>query len=125
MITVRFFAILKDRAGRDAVTLDFSSGTVSDLIDHVIREYPSLSEFVKPDRILITVNQEFVKQDTLVQDGDEVALMPPFSGGSGRFGIIRIQKEPFSLDDEVDRLKQSSSSIGGIVTFLGTTRDMS
>ncbi len=125
MITVRFFAILKDRAGRDVVTLDFSSGTVSELIGHVIREYPSLSELVKLDRILIAVNQEFVKQDTLVQDGDEVALMPPFSGGSGRFGIVRIQKEPFSLDDEVDRLKQSSSSIGGIVTFLGTTRDIS
>ena len=38
---------------------------------------------------------------------------------------VRIQKEPFSLDDEVTRLKKSSSSIGAIVTFLGTTRDIS
>lgn len=61
----------------------------------------------------------------MVKDGDEVALMPPFSGGSGLCGIVRIQQEPFSLDDEIERLKRSSPSIGGIVTFLGTTRDIS
>ncbi len=38
---------------------------------------------------------------------------------------IRIQKGPFSVDEEVERLKKSSSSIGAIVTFLGTTRDIS
>jgi molybdopterin synthase catalytic subunit len=51
--------------------------------------------------------------------------MPPFSGGSGLCGTVRIQREPFSLDGEIERLKRSSPSIGGIVTFLGTTRDIS
>ena len=125
MVTARLFAALKDRVGRDEVTVDFSSGTVSDLIEQVLRDHPSLSGLLAPDRILIAINQEFVRKDAQVRDGDEVALMPPFSGGSGRNGTVRIQREPFSLEVEAERLKQSSPSIGGIVTFLGTTRDIS
>ncbi|OGW47506.1 MAG: molybdopterin biosynthesis protein MoeE [Nitrospirae bacterium GWC2_57_9] len=51
--------------------------------------------------------------------------MPPFSGGDSPAGQVRVQKEPFSIEQEVERLKTASSSIGGIVTFLGTTRDIS
>jgi GGDEF domain-containing protein len=51
--------------------------------------------------------------------------MPPFSGGQDRQGFVRVQTEPFSLDAEVARIKKTSDSIGGIVTFLGTTRDIS
>jgi molybdopterin synthase catalytic subunit/molybdopterin converting factor small subunit len=125
MITVKLFAVLKERACRDEFTFDFAAGAVSDLLEQVSLVCPALSDIVKPGRLLISINQEFAKMDASIRDGDEIALMPPFSGGSGRFGIVRIQMEPFSLDDEVDRLKRSSSSIGGIVTFLGTTRDIS
>ena len=125
MITVKFFAILKERAGRDELTFNFSAGTVSELLSSISREYPALTDFLMTGWLLISINQEFVRKEALVKDGDEVALMPPFSGGSGLFGIVRIQQEPFSLDEEVERLKRSSPSIGGIVTFLGTTRDIS
>ena len=74
---------------------------------------------------MVSVNQEFVKQDAPLSDGDEVGLMPPFSGGQEQQGFVRVQTEPFSLDAEVARIKKTSSSIGGIVTFLGTTRDIS
>jgi molybdopterin synthase catalytic subunit len=122
MITIKLFAILKDRAGRDEVQLPFSSGTVADLLKQLSERYPALSDIQLPG-IMVSVNHEFVKNDARVQDGDEVALMPPFSGGAA--GHVRIQKEPFSLDQEIERLKQSSSSIGAAVTFLGTTRDIS
>jgi molybdopterin synthase catalytic subunit len=125
MVTVKLFAMLKERAGKQSLIFSFPSGTVADLLKEVSRECPGLDGLLTPDRIMISVNQEFVKKDALVKDGDEVALMPPFSGGSGLFGIVRIQQEPFSLDEEVERLKRSSPSIGGIVTFLGTTRDIS
>ena len=125
MITVKLFAILKERARKGALTLDFPSGSVADLLREVSRECPGLDGLLTTDRIMVSVNQEFVRKDALVKDGDEVALMPPFSGGSGLFGIVRIQQEPFSLDEEVERLKRSLPSIGGIVTFLGTTRDIS
>jgi molybdopterin synthase catalytic subunit len=125
MVTVKLFAILKDRAQRGELILDYASGTITELLRDVARECPELAGFLTSDRIMVSVNYEFVKKDALVKDGDEVALMPPFSGGSGLLGIVRIQQEPFSLDEEVARLKRSSPSIGGIVTFLGTTRDIS
>jgi MoaD family protein len=123
MITIKLFAILKDRIGRDELKMDVANGTVADLLKQVSREYPALSDILAPGGIVVSVNHEFVKQDARVQDGDEVALMPPFSGGIA--GRVRIQKGPFSLDFEIEQLKQSSSTIGGIVTFLGTTRDLS
>ncbi len=126
MITVKLFAILKDRAGRDELRVHFNGAVVADLLKQVAREYMALSDILSSGRIVVSVNHEFVKQDSPVKDGDEVALMPPFSGGGdGPSGRVRIQKEPFSPDQEIARLKQSSSAIGGIVTFLGTTRDLS
>ena len=125
MITVKLFAILKDKAGRDELHINARSSTVSELLKEVSNEYPALSKVIARGRILISVNQEFVKGDAPVKEGDEVALMPPFSGGSGTQGRAFIQKDPFSLDKEIERLKQASPSIGAIVTFLGTTRDIS
>ncbi len=123
MITIKLFATLKDRAGRDELKMDIPAGTAGDVLRRISQEYPALSEMLAQGRVMISVNHEFVKQDAPVHDGDEVALMPPFSGGGG--GRVRIQQEPFSIDDEIEVLKQASSSIGGIVTFLGTTRDLS
>ncbi len=126
MITVKLFALLKDQAGRDELRIDAGPGTVSELIEAVSRKHPELSEMLSGNRILISVNREFARRDAMVKDGDEVALMPPFSGGGERpSGNIRIQKGPFSLDEEIERLKKSSSAIGAIVTFLGATRDVS
>ena len=125
MITVKFFAILKDKAGRNELTVAFTGQTVAELLKQVSGEYPLLGDVLSCGGILISVNQEFVKPDAPVKDGDEVALMPPFSGGDEAAGNVRIQQEPFSLEQEVEALKRSSASIGAIVTFLGTTRDLS
>ncbi len=125
MITIKLFAILKDRAGCEEISVPFTAGTAGDLLKRICNQYPQLADLLSQGRVMITINQEFVKQEAQVHAGDEVALMPPFSGGSGLVGRIRIQKEAFSVDQEVERLKKSSSSIGGIVTFVGTTRDCS
>ncbi len=124
MVTVKLFALLKDRAGVAEIEVPLANGTVADLLDQVSAVCPGLAGLIRPGKIMVSVNQEFVKQDAAVRDGDEVGLMPPFSGGDGA-GRIGIQYEPFSLDREVERLKKSCPSIGGIVTFLGTTRDCS
>jgi molybdopterin synthase catalytic subunit len=126
MVIVKLFAMLKERAQREELTIDFPSGAVADLLAQVSRECPALAKFLSPDRIMISVNHEFVKKDAQVKDGDEVALMPPFSGGQDAGSAkVRVQREPFSMEQEVEQLKRSSGSIGGIVTFLGTTRDIS
>jgi molybdopterin converting factor subunit 1 len=125
MITIKLFAILKEKAGCADVQVNSGARTVTELLGQLTQELPALSEAVSSKAVLVSVNQEFVKQDAPVKDGDEVALMPPFSGGSGTAGCVRIQREPFSLDREIEQLKRSSSSIGAVVTFLGTTRDIS
>jgi molybdopterin synthase catalytic subunit len=125
MITVKLFALLKDKAGCAEVTICEGPATVKELLAIVRERFPGLRDILACGRVLISVNQEFVKPDSPVRDGDEVALMPPFSGGQERQGVVRIQHEPFSQDAEIARIKRTSDSIGGIVTFLGTTRDIS
>jgi molybdopterin converting factor subunit 1 len=125
MIVVKLFAILKDKAGTGELTIPAGPTTVSELLRQISKEHPALSDILSHGGILISVNQEFVKQDALIKDGDEVALMPPFSGGSSGWKNVRIQTTPFSIDQETEQLKKSSTAIGAIVTFLGTTRDIS
>jgi len=125
LITIKLFAILKDKAGREELHINTRASTVSELLKEISYELPALSDILSCGRILTSVNREFVKGDALVKDGDEVALMPPFSGGSGTSGHVLIQQDAFSLDKEIERLKQTSTSIGAVVTFLGTTRDVS
>lgn len=125
MITIKLFAVLKERAGTNELRIAFTGGTVADLLQELSRQRPDISDMVAPGRIMVSVNQEFVKPDASVADGDEVALMPPFSGGNALAGHVRVQQEPFSVDQELARIKNSSASIGGTVTFVGTTRDIS
>jgi MoaD family protein len=82
MIIVKLFAILKDKAGRDELRIEAGPGTVSELLTVVSNQYPILSDMISGNRLLISVNREFAKADSRVKDNDEVALMPPFSGGT-------------------------------------------
>jgi molybdopterin synthase catalytic subunit/molybdopterin converting factor small subunit len=125
MITVRLFALLKDKAGTGEVSIDLSAGTVADVLRLVAEQHPGLADILACGKILVSVNQEFSRPDAPVTDRDEVALMPPFSGGSDTGQRARIQQEPFSIDQEIESLKRSSASVGAVVTFLGTTRDLS
>jgi len=130
MVTIKLFALLKEKAGCDELRLRMNAGTVSDLLKQIAREVPTLSDMISRGSILVSVNHELARQDSAVRDGDEVALMPPFSGGSENresenTNPVRIQQKPFSIEKEVAALKQTSASIGAIVTFLGTTRDIS
>jgi len=123
MITVKLFALLKERAGSDELHIAAGPATIFELLLTIAREHPALAGLLSQGRVMTALNHELVKPDARIKDGDEVALMPPFSGGAA--GHSRIQQAMFSLDEEVDRLKRSSTAIGAIVTFLGTTRDIS
>lgn len=126
MITVKLFAILKDKAGRNELPMSGGPATVAELLQAVAAAYPALSDIIARGRIMVSVNREFAQRDAPVKDGDEVALMPPFSGGGmAPVQRVRIQREPFDVDQEIERIKKTSTSIGAVVTFLGTTRDIS
>lgn len=138
MVAVKFFGMLRQVAGRDEIQLELKRPCpVRALVQSLQESHPKLSSLCDEKKILISVNEEMARPETVVKDGDEIAFMPPFSGGSlpaarlpGRragksFPITRIQEADFSIDAEVARVKQRSKRIGGIAVFLGTARDFS
>jgi len=144
MVKVRLFARLRDLAGRPEFDLELSRPIpLKGLWGQLNHEMPQIMDWVKEKRVLIAVNQEMATDETLIHDGDEIGLMPPFSGGasldpadrSGPAGIknrdssaegwTRIQMEDFSLEDELRRIKAVSNRIGGVAVFIGTARDFS
>ena len=79
-IQVRFFASVREKLRRSEATCTVANGaTVRDLLDHLCREYPAL-EVVRKS-LSIAVNREYVDPSHVLADGDEVALIPPVSGG--------------------------------------------
>ena len=70
--------------------------------------------------VRVAVNQEFANDDQPLHDGDEVALIPPVSGGSG---VFRVSDDPLSLDEVVRAV--STEAHGGVVTFTGVVRSES
>ena len=80
-VTVRFFARYAELAGCDSapVRLPGATGTVADVLARVRAEVPGAGAI--PDRPLAAINLRQVKLDATVRDGDEVALLPPLSGG--------------------------------------------
>lgn len=114
-----------------ALSLDLANGSrVKDLIGGLEAGYPAIGELIQKKKILVSVNQEIAHEETAISDRDEIALLPPFAGGcssdqSGDDMLVRVQREDFSVDAEINRVRGRSKRIGGISIFLGTARDRS
>jgi molybdopterin synthase sulfur carrier subunit len=79
-ITVKLFAILRDTAGVPELLLTLPDGTtVATAVQTLLVSHPTLAPFAA--RIACAVNLTRVARDTVLQDGDELALLPPVSGG--------------------------------------------
>ena len=82
MVTVKYFASLRQIAGKEEDQFYLNGETtVQQLGDIIAETQPQIGEMVREKKIAIAVNQDVVPLDTLLHDGDEVALLPPFSGG--------------------------------------------
>ncbi len=78
-ITVKFFALGKDLIGQDELEMELSeSGVVADLIAQLEEKFPPFKEL---GSYLIAVNLEYAEHTDALKDGDEVAIIPPVSGG--------------------------------------------
>ena len=106
-VHVKLFAGLRERAG-------WSEREV-DRVDRVADVWPALGLGDEPQGLLYAVNKEYAERDRPLADGDEVALIPPVSGGA-----FRLTDDPLSLDAVVDEVR--SDRAGAIATFIGTTR---
>jgi MoaE-MoaD fusion protein len=108
-VRVRLFAALRERMGSGNVDLDLPEGAV------VGDVWPALSLGEEPPGILFAVNRAYAERVHQLQAGDEVALIPPVSGGS-----FRLSEQPLSLEAAVDEVRRDEA--GAIATFVGTTR---
>lgn len=106
-VRVRLFAGLRERAGWNERELE-GVARVADV-------WPALDLGDEPEGLLYAVNQEYAERGRRLVDGDEVALIPPVSGGA-----FRLSTEPLSLDAVVGEVRDERA--GAIATFVGTTR---
>ncbi len=80
--TVKFFAALREMIGARELTLEVADGqTVDGLFRELCTRYPRLAAY--DSSLFFSVNAEYVPPDHPLKDGDEVAFIPPVSGGGG------------------------------------------
>jgi molybdopterin synthase sulfur carrier subunit len=83
MITVKYFASLKAIAEKEEEQIEVQSSISMDQLSDIIsKTSPKMGDIIRDNKIMISVNQEMADADTVIHDGDEVAFLPPFSGGS-------------------------------------------
>jgi molybdopterin synthase catalytic subunit len=115
-VRVRLFAALRERAGANEVELELPDGA---LVRDALAQVQSLSAGLP---VVVAVNQEYAAEDQTLSAGDEIALIPPVSGGAVGVAHVRVTSEPLTLDPLVERVRDPRA--GAVVTFLGVTREV-
>jgi len=119
-VVVRCFASVRELIGEDELTIDLPAGaTITDLEKLLVERAPDFARLP----VAYAVNRCYATRDAVLSDGDEVAFIPPISGGVSeperfRFDLIDGVLEPRQLEQEA-----RSDRDGAIVTFAGVTRD--
>ena len=115
-VHIRLFAGLRERAGAGEVALDLPDGArVADALarlQHVTGDVP----------VVMAVNQEYADETMTLASGDELALIPPVSGGSVGVAHVRVTDKPLTLDPLIELVRDPRA--GAVVTFSGVTRDV-
>jgi MoaE-MoaD fusion protein len=108
-VVVKLFAALRERAGTGERRLELDDGaTVADV-------WRALELGEEPGGLLYAVNKEYAERDRALADGDEVALIPPVSGGA-----FRLSEAPLDVGAAIAEVADERA--GAITTFVGTTR---
>lgn len=116
-VRVLFFGMLKDLVGKSSDSLDLPDGAiVRDLLQHYESHIPRFGQSLPS--LAVAINQQYSSADSSLESGDEVALLPPVSGGSGRAAITRDAIETATI---LGRVKQGDD--GAVVVFEGMVRN--
>ncbi|MDP9266185.1 MAG: molybdenum cofactor biosynthesis protein MoaE [Chloroflexota bacterium] len=123
-VLVRLFGSYRGAAGVGSMDLELpAQATVRDAVAAIVQAHPLLA---RGPRLVIARNREYVADDETLNAGDEVALIPPVSGGATRSGLeaaVLVTPDPLSVDAVLEQVRDAA--VGGIVVFLGTVRDRS
>ena len=116
-LTVKLFGAVRERVGAKLLSLSLPDGTsVADLRAQLAAEYKVFDEFGA--RLAVSINFEIAEPDATLRDGDEVAFLPPVSGGAGD---CTLSERPLDVAATIARV--SGPGMGGLVTFIGAVRD--
>lgn len=118
-VSIRCFASVRELLGAELLERDVDEGTTLGALKAMLaREAPDLARL----RVAFAVNQDYATEETVLQDGDEVAFIPPISGGAApaifAFELTREALDARALEDAV-----RTDRDGAVVTFSGVTRD--
>jgi len=117
-VRVKLFASVREIVGQREVTLEVPDGTTAgELLAVFVARYPRLTELAACCRLV--VNRQYVEPTTVVKSGDEVAFVPPVSGGE----LFEVTEGPLSVEPLVQEVVKDT--IGAVVTFIGVVRGFS
>jgi len=117
-ITVRLFAILREKAGVSEAVMELPAGASAAAAAREIgRRFPVVADLIP--RAALAVNMEYAAPDHALADGDELALIPPVSGGADD-DWLAIVADSIPIAEAIQFV--SHETAGGIAIFLGTTR---
>ncbi|MBM4420783.1 MAG: molybdenum cofactor biosynthesis protein MoaE [Chloroflexi bacterium] len=121
-VTVRLFAGYREAAGVSRLDLDIAEpATAGDVVREIRRRHPHAGS---GRGLAIARNGDYVDPMAPLAEGDELALIPPVSGGAVQHPVrVLVREEPLSVDEALAAVRHESA--GGIVVFLGTVRSAS
>jgi MoaE-MoaD fusion protein len=114
-VSVRLFAGLRERAGSERIVVELPDGAV-------VRDLLAVME-LQPGQCVVAINREYVRADAPIGAGDEVALIPPVSGGAGDpVRVVRVTGDALDLATLSAAVRDPRA--GAVVCFEGVTRDV-
>jgi molybdopterin synthase catalytic subunit len=128
-VKVLFFGMLKDIVGRVEEQVEVAADArLSTVFDHYAGEFPRLRDMA--GSIVIARNQEFSKLNAALAEGDEVAFLPPVSGGSDRYtqqiidshgNVFALTRNVIDAQEIIERIVRGED--GAVITFDGVVRN--
>lgn len=115
-VSVRLFAALRERAGAGELELELPEGAS---VGEALARLRGLTEGVP---VVMAVNREYAETEQVLHAGDEVALIPPVSGGSVGAAHVRVTDAPLAVDPLLELVRDPRA--GAVVSFSGVTREV-
>ena len=116
-VRVKLFGAIRESVGEKEIAVDLPDGSsAAELRRLLASQHPVFEEF--GEKLAVSVNFEVAGADATLSDGDEVAFLPPVSGGAG---MCWLTDQPLDVAEAVSRV--DGPGMGGIVTFVGAVRD--
>jgi len=117
-VTLRFFAIMRERIGESEREVAFVHGSrVADVVTYVEAEFAAIAPLFRASMVMR--NHEYVDREELLADGDEIAFIPPVSGGERDH--YRVTDDVLDSQTIAERVEDDGA--GAVVTFVGVVRD--